>query len=174
METKNVFQETVDTLIEDAKKLNDVYNRCLDNDDYKKAIDALRLLKDTLALIKEYDWHLEYSENEEDIHKEVSVWEQNHDGTIKNQKTWNVNDKIIYIICDAKYATLFINNRKYVFDLRNNAKELVDTIAELCNKEKLKIYVDGNDYNSGDALCDILEHRDIKYSLVRTLKTWIV
>ena len=49
-------------------------------------IDTLRLLKDTLSLIKEYDWHLEYSEYETDGHNEVAVWEQNHSGEIRNHK----------------------------------------------------------------------------------------
>lgn len=174
METKNVFEETVNTLVEDANSLTKQYNGWVKQGEHKKAIDILRLLKDTLALIKEYDWHLEYSENEDDIRKEVSVWEQNHNGDIKNQKTWNVADKAMYIVCEAKCATLFINSRKYVFNLEHNAKELVETINELCNKENLKIYVDDNGYALGEILCDILEHRDIKYDMIRTMKTWLI
>ena len=69
---KNIFDETVDTLIKDAKALTERYNKYVsaeadpDNCAFrnKMTIDTLRLLKDTLSLIKEYDWHLEYSEND--------------------------------------------------------------------------------------------------------------
>ena len=62
---KNIFDETVETLIKDAKALTERYNRYVsveadpDNCAYrnKMTIDTLRLLKDTLSLIKEYDWH---------------------------------------------------------------------------------------------------------------------
>nr|DAZ07504.1 MAG TPA: hypothetical protein [Caudoviricetes sp.] len=95
---KNIFDETVETLIKDAKALTERYNRYVsveadpDNCAYrnKMTIDTLRLLKDTLSLIKEYDWHLEYSEYETDNHKEIAVWEQNHSGEIRNHKKWTV------------------------------------------------------------------------------------
>ena len=96
--TKNIFDETVETLIKDAKTLTERYNRYVsaeadpNNCAYrnKMTIDTLRLLKDTLSLIKEYDWHLEYSEYETDNHKEIAVWEQNHSGEIRNHKKWTV------------------------------------------------------------------------------------
>lgn len=95
---KNIFDETVDTLIKDAKALTERYNKYVsteaDSDNCafrnKMTIDTLRLLKDTLSLIKEYDWHLEYSEYETDGHKEVAIWEQNHSGEIRNKKKWVV------------------------------------------------------------------------------------
>lgn len=95
---KNIFDETVETLIKDAKALTERYNRYVsveadpDNCAYrnKMTIDTLRLLKDTLSLIKEYDWYLEYSEYETDNHKEIAVWEQNHSGEIRNHKKWTV------------------------------------------------------------------------------------
>ena len=57
---KNIFDETVDTLIKDAKALTERYNRYVnveadpDNCAFrnKMTIDTLRLLKDTLSLIK--------------------------------------------------------------------------------------------------------------------------
>lgn len=95
---KNIFDETVETLTKDAKALTERYNKYVsaeadpDNCVFrnKMTIDTLRLLKDTLSLIKEYDWHLEYSEYETDNHKEIAVWEQNHSGEIRNHKKWTV------------------------------------------------------------------------------------
>lgn len=93
---KNIFDETVDTLIKDAKALTERYNKYVsaeadpDNCAFrnKMTIDTLRLLKDTLSLIKEYDWHLEYSEND----GKISIWEQNYSGEIRNKKEWVTDD----------------------------------------------------------------------------------
>ena len=93
MENKNVFNETVETLTKDASALTERYHRLLNQGDSKSAIDCLRLLKDTLSLIKEYDWHLEYSEYKTDGQKQVAVWEQNHCGDIRNHKIWDVSNK---------------------------------------------------------------------------------
>ena len=93
MENKNVFEETVKTLTNDAMSLQQKFHKLQESGDIRASIDCLRLLKDTLSLIKEYDWHLEYSEYETDGHKEVSVWEQNHAGEIRNHMVWNVTDK---------------------------------------------------------------------------------
>lgn len=93
MENKNVFEETVKTLTNDAMSLQQKFHKLQESGDIRASIDCLRLLKDTLSLIKEYDWHLEYSEYETDGHKEVSVWEQNHAGEIRNHKRWNVPNK---------------------------------------------------------------------------------
>ena len=89
---KNIFDETVDTLINDGKILTKKYHDFLNDGRTREAIDTLRLLKDTLSLIKEYDWHLEYSEYETDGHNEVAVWEQNHSGEIRNYKRWLVKE----------------------------------------------------------------------------------
>lgn len=90
--TKNIFNETIKVLTNDAKILTEKYNKLV-NVEFnsnsfvsinKASIDTLRLLKDTLSLIKEYDWHLEYSKND----NEICIWEQNHSGEIKNKKKW--------------------------------------------------------------------------------------
>ena len=62
MENKNVFEETVKTLTNDAMSLQQKFHKLQESGDIRASIDCLRLLKDTLSLIKEYDWHLEYSE----------------------------------------------------------------------------------------------------------------
>lgn len=90
MENKNVFEETVKTLTDDVKSLQQKFHKLQESGDIRASIDCLRLLKDTLSLIKEYDWHLEYSEYKTDGHKEVAIWEQNHSGEIRNHKKWNV------------------------------------------------------------------------------------
>lgn len=93
MENKNVFEETVKTLTDDAMSLQQKFHKLQDSNDIRASIDCLRLLKDTLSLIRDYDWELKYSEYETDGHKEVSVWEQNHCGDIRNHKIWSVYNK---------------------------------------------------------------------------------
>ena len=105
--TKNIFDETVDTLTNDASVLTKKYHDFLNNGKIREAIDTLRLLKDTLSLIKEYDWHLEYS----DINGEISVWEQNHSGEIRNKKEWFIRVIMVNFGIEHSYiifATMII------------------------------------------------------------------
>lgn len=90
MKNKNVFEEVVKTLKEDCFSLQKKFHTLQEKNDIKGSIDCLRLLKDTLSLIRDYDWELKYSEYETDGHKEVAVWEQNHCGDIRNYKRWIV------------------------------------------------------------------------------------
>ena len=90
MENKNVFEEVVKTLKEDSFSLQKKFHTLQEKNDIKGSIDCLRLLKDTLSLIRDYDWELKYSEYETDGHKEVAIWEQNHCGDIRNYKRWIV------------------------------------------------------------------------------------
>lgn len=164
METKNVFEETVNTLVEDANSLTKQYNGWVKQCEHKKAIDTLRLLKDTLALIKEYDWHLEYSEDSQGFHKKVSVWEQNHDGEIRNQKTWNIGNNVIYIDYGTDETYVYIGRRRYSFDLRKHSEEFIDTVKCYADKNT-SIYV--NDMGIGKMVCDLLDANGIFYHIIR-------
>lgn len=63
-------------------------------------IATVKALKEVLALIKEYDWKLYCSEYKKEYDDgtglkwvpEVSVWEQNHDGEIRNHRKWLVQE----------------------------------------------------------------------------------
>lgn len=133
---KNIFDTTVDTLINDASVLTKKYHSLLNDGKTKEAIDTLRLLKDTLSLIKEYDWHLEYSEYKTDGHNEIAVWEQNHSGEIKNYKKWFVNG-----YCGEVWYRTFSyyinNNESYLVDrtlskmMRGSGKS--ESLAKLCH-----------------------------------------
>lgn len=93
MENKNVFNETIETLTKDASSLQQKFHKLQETGDIRASIDCLRLLKDTLSLIKEYDWQLMYSEYKTDGQKQIAVWEQNHCGDIRNHKIWDVANK---------------------------------------------------------------------------------
>lgn len=136
---KNIFDETVKVLTNDAKILTEKYNKLV-NVEFnpnsfvsinKASIDTLRLLKDTLSLIKEYDWHLEYSKNG----NEICIWEQNHSGEIKNKKTWLIKE-----YCEEFWYKMFSyyidKNESYLVDknfsrtMRGSGKS--KALAKLC------------------------------------------
>lgn len=52
---------------------------------------AVKCLKETLALIREYDWQLKYSQytTGTDAHREIAIWEQNGQGEIRNHKVFS-------------------------------------------------------------------------------------
>ena len=136
--TENIFNETVKTLTEDAMSLHQKFHRLQDSGDMRGSIEALRLLKDTLSLIKEYDWHLEYSEYKTNGKKQVAVWEQNHCGDIRNHKIWDVatpsdkNQNMWYFIFDeiiSSGQSLLSSNG---FLHRNSGKSYA--LAKLCNE----------------------------------------
>lgn len=131
MENKNVFEETVKTLIDDAIALTNKYHKIVsknDRESTRDAIDTLRLLKDTLSLIKEYDWKLEYSEHSIDGDKQIALWEQNHSGDIRNYKVWDVADKnkMSYNKWKDLLRTFIENKQSMIFELsydKNAQKE---------------------------------------------------
>ena len=173
--TKNIFDETVETLIKDAKALTERYNRYVsaeadpDNCAFrnKMTIDTLRLLKDTLSLIKEYDWHLEYSENETDYNKEVAVWEQNHSGEIRNHKKWNIGNTTMYIDYGTDVTVVYVNRRKFHFDLKKDKEIFINTVVSCYDRGNTTIYVD--DTGLGKYVCDLLDSHDIQYRLIKNM-----
>lgn len=88
----NVFEETVKLLIKDAKSLQKKFTAFQEKNDLRGALDTMRLLKDTLSLIKEYDWELRVSECKFSDHTIITTWEQNHCGEIRNKNSWTVGN----------------------------------------------------------------------------------
>lgn len=131
--TKNIFDETVGTLTNDASVLTKKYHNLLDSGNTREAIDTLRLLKDTLSLIKEYDWHLEYSEND----NEISIWEQNHSGEIRNKRKWFIKGcygeflyrTFLYYICNNDN---YIVKKSLSQTIRGSGKSTA--LARLCHE----------------------------------------
>lgn len=166
MENKNVFEETVKTLTEDAMSLQQKFHKLQDDNNIKTSIDCLRLLKDTLSLIKEYDWHLEYSEYKTNGKKQVAIWEQNHCGDIKNHKIWDIanpsnkdNNRWYFTFNDAiSSGQSLISSNGYLH--RDTGKSYA--LAKLCN-EYDGIVV----YKNRSSICGI-ENRDVELGIVNT------
>lgn len=76
----------------DCKKLQRKMEIALESSDIGTYKNLMRALSDASDLIRKNEWKLKFSEYETDGHKEVSVWEQNYDGEIRNHKKWNVLD----------------------------------------------------------------------------------
>lgn len=170
METKNVFEEVVNTLTSDARSLQEKFTRLQDKGDFRNAIDSMRLLKDTLSLIKEYDWKLMYSEDEFDGKKKVSIWEQNYCGKIRNKKTWNVNSSkesmyIDYVEKDG--ALVYVNGERYSVSCKPSAENghipLVDLVKMF--EDKVDIYIDRHGF--GMMISDILDNSHIQYKDIK-------
>jgi hypothetical protein len=91
-------------------------------------IATLKSLRETLELIKKYDWQLMYSEYEISDKKddtilnnyitEIAVWEQNHEGNIRNHKVWTTDipykNGITALHMDNN--NLYINNDKITWN----------------------------------------------------------
>ena len=153
MESKkeNVFDETVKSLIDDAKSLNNQLSKAINSEDHRRYIDVLRALKDTMNLIKEYDWELKYSEyGTEDGQKHIAVWEQNHCADIKNHKVWDVVEKTISQDMENHWYVVFKNaleNKKchFVDDgelFRGSGKSYA--LAKLCDEFNGLVVVNTN------------------------------
>lgn len=164
--TENFFNETVKTLTEDAMSLQQKFHKLQEENNIKGSIDCLRLLKDTLSLIKEYDWHLEYSEYKTDGKKQVAVWEQNHCGDIKNHKIWNIDTSTYddknrwYFMFEEAISSgqSFLSANGYLY--RNSGKSYA--LAKLCN-EYDGIVV----YKRNGSTCGI-ENVDKKLDIINT------
>jgi len=136
----NFYDGIVNNLKQEAKHLNNKISIFRSKHDIQNCIVALKALRETLDLIKKYDWQLMYSEYgventnnqlnkledilnlfNENIKKddntykntsevfeiltklwnepkseskfitEIAVWEQNHDGQIRNHKVWRTD-----------------------------------------------------------------------------------
>lgn len=173
---QNIFDETVDTLIKDAKILTEKYNSYVnaktDPENYvltsKMSLDTLRLLKDTLSLIKEYDWHLEYENLQTDMNEKIVVWEQNHSGEIRNKKEWIVGDgTTMYIDYGTDVTLVYVGRRKFRFDLKKDKATFIYTITNYYKNGDITIYVDG--MGLGKYVCDLLDSHAIPYKLVRNM-----
>jgi hypothetical protein len=98
------YDEIITKLKEEAKCLNDRLKgirECKNPDHMNNYIATLKSLRETLDLIVKYDWQLMYSaygvtdkdiiSSAEDVLTEISIWEQNHEGQIRNHKVWKTN-----------------------------------------------------------------------------------
>lgn len=97
----NFYDSIVNNLKKEADKLSGRLNKLSESQNISNDyIATIKSLKETLDLINKYDWRLMYSEyksieNGKEV-PQVSIWEQNHDNQIRNQKVWNVlNDMTV-------------------------------------------------------------------------------
>ena len=130
----NFYEGIVESLKKEAKKLNDRLTKLSDggnvNNDY---VATVKCLRETLELIKKYDWQLMYSEYK--IVKDgknvpcISIWEQNQEGNVRNNKTWVINAEKVISDDDVSTKENLINAINYVY---NNYKE--DKFEEVYDK----------------------------------------
>jgi len=161
----NFYDAIVANLKQEAKHLNYRLTKFRDNNEMNGYIATLKSLRETLDLIKKYDWQLMYSEygveNKKEIMKindsiddvidialannktrneirdeidylirkknnyitEIAVWEQNHDGQIKNHKVWRTDIPYKKHNCDN---IIFNEEVKHINNLSNIEKDMFE------------------------------------------------
>lgn len=88
-------ENIVDFLKQEERSLRKKASKMLRIEDFPMYTKIINSYEKVVELIKDYDWQLKYSEyrlGNENGQKQVSVWEQNGDGQIKNHKIWNVEE----------------------------------------------------------------------------------
>ncbi len=132
---------------------------------YKNLIQAY---SEILRLIERYDWQLKYSEYSTDKGKEVAVWEQNSEGSVRNHKIWNLKDKKdIYIEPDRDRLTLYYDGKIGYIKLSDSTscKDIVDMLCNFVDISKFNIHV--NTSGIGKSIGDELKNRDIVFNDAR-------
>jgi len=91
------YENIVESLQRDANSLKNALQNASEFKDSNSPniyLAAIKALRETLSLIREYDWNLQYSEYETQGHKEIAIWEQNGQGQIRNHKRFTISDEI--------------------------------------------------------------------------------
>ena len=111
MDNKNQefsFESIVQKLKDDAVNLVDFLqkaSKCNFSSNLNAYPAAIKSLRETLSLIHEYDWNLQYSEYETQGHKEIAVWEQNGQGQIRNHKHYAISPATSFLFKAKQLGT---------------------------------------------------------------------
>lgn len=106
-------EDLIKFLEKDCEKLQQKMENALELNDFGTYKNLMRALADANDLIRRNEWKLKYSEYETDGHKEVAVWEQNHEGEIRNHKRWSQEKMIKTInVLDSAFDNYIKNNTK--------------------------------------------------------------
>jgi hypothetical protein len=99
-EMKDFYAEIVESLKTEATGLKNKLSRCSNDNNFNMYVQLVKALRETMELIKRYEWQLMYSEFKISCHnsdkgfiKQVSVWEQNCECEIRNDKKLTVIDE---------------------------------------------------------------------------------
>lgn len=167
----NFYDGIVINLKTEADVLNKKLSKLRENNDMTNFISTLKSLRETLDLIHKYDWHLDYSEydtfddNDNKVHQ-VSVWESNHENTIRNHKIWNINNHQktpMYIDVFRSEGThpiklvIYINNETIGISNANlKISDYASIISNYVGNKNIKIYIDANGFGLGlyESLCE--------------------
>jgi len=151
----NFYDDIIKNLKKEANHLNDRLTRFRNNNEMNNYIVTLKSLRETLDLIKKYDWQLIYSEY-----------------GIENDKIKNIDDSINIMLANG----ITINNEgKDIHDLKNDKNNLPKLVTEIavweCNHEgnirnhkvwKTNIPYERSKLNSSNEIkCEINISKDI-------------
>lgn len=117
---ENFYDLIVENLKKEAKHLNEKLEKVRNNQDMNNYLATLKSIKETLRLIEEYDWTLKYSEYKTGNEPQIAVWEQNHEGQIRNYKIWTIKEDDGHQpeICKPEFAEQIIDIMVDLIDKR--------------------------------------------------------
>lgn len=96
-DSKSFIEERVNNLKEEAKLLDAKIAKARNENNYGTYKNLINAYSEILKLIDRYDWQLMHSEYYTEGKKQVAVWEQNGEGSIRNHKVWDVVSDAINI-----------------------------------------------------------------------------
>ena len=90
-EMKDFYAEIVETLKKEATGLKNKLSICSNDNNFNMYVQLVKALRETMELIKRYEWQLMYSTYKADGIEYVSIWEQNCENEIRNHKKYKIN-----------------------------------------------------------------------------------
>ena len=148
------FEKIVNDLENDAENISKVLQKH-SNFPYQNSVNiypgAIKSLKETLSLIREYDWSLQYSEYEHNGNKELALWEQNGQGQVRNHKRYIVKPATPYLfkgkrigtgetVCGCYMPDEYTKAGNAIFDRHGNKYCVEPTTIEPCTAEEEEKY----------------------------------
>lgn len=91
------IEQRISNLKEEAKLLDAKIAKARNENNYGTYKNLINAYSEILKLIDRYDWQLMHSEYYTEGKKQVAVWEQNGEGSIRNHKVWDVVSDTINI-----------------------------------------------------------------------------
>lgn len=115
----NYYDGIVKSLKDEAKKLNENLKKYRENKDMNLYISTLKSLRETLNLIKEYDWMPMTSKyrtsnlDGSNEHYEFATWEQNSENQVRNHKRYELKSPDDLNIKE-RHGVVYNNGEKHI------------------------------------------------------------
>lgn len=99
--------------MKEAEGLKNKLDKCQNDNNFNTYVQLIKALRDTMELIKRYEWELKYSyklTNSDGV-AEISIWQENYEGETYRKRTWTVIDEV-FDICPKCHREMNPNLNK--------------------------------------------------------------